>query len=344
MSSYKFEMEATIGYDNYSNLKPKVTLEGNDLQEMINIGLTGVSQVSKQVKGAAIIDVIATPESGEKTKFKEVKRDLITCGLTGTQLFYSEESHRYEDIDGNTYESSSRFPDKFFTQFNREMILGKLIEKYPTLKSADIDEMWGLNGSASTSYGTAVHSALENWLKFREMGEVLRGGDEKVPNKALSRNPFIKHIVEKFIEVFPYGDKEIITEEVISNDKYMQAGRMDMFVVVDKDKKICRLADFKTDTNIDETKYQVADSPFKPISASERKAGAAEKPNTVPNTLLGFHTLQLSHQKFMLESAGWTVEDTADFFWLNPNKLLAGDNPWEKREVKLVDVSGVFNK
>ena len=107
MTAYKLEMEATIGYDNYSNIKPKITMEGENLQEMINIGLTGVGQVSKQVKNAAVIDIVALPEGGEARKFKEVERKLITSALTGTQVFYDHADHRYEDIDGVPYESSS---------------------------------------------------------------------------------------------------------------------------------------------------------------------------------------------------------------------------------------------
>ena len=342
MAEYKLEMEATIGYDNYSNIKPKITLEGEDLQELLNIGLTGVAQVSKQVQNAAVINVTATPEGGKKKQFKEVDRKLITSAITNTQVFYDHADHRYEDIDGQVYESSSRFPDKFFADFDRESILKKLVEKYPTLKAADIAAMWKMNAETSTSYGSSVHAGLENWFKNRNIGEVLRAGDDKTPNKALSRNPFLKHIVEKFVEVFPYDKYEVLAEEFISNDEFRQCGRMDMFIIKDREKKICRLADYKTDTDVDETKYQKADSPFKPISVAERKKGVAEKANSVPNTQLGLHSLQLSHQKFILERAGWTVEETGDIFWLNPNKLLTPDNPWERREVKLVDVTAAI--
>lgn len=339
MAAYKLEMEATIGYDNYSNIKPKITLEGEDLQKIINIGLTGVSQVSKQVQNAAVINVTATPQNGNKKQFKEIDRKVITSALTGTQCFYDDVAHKYEDADGNVYESSSRFPDKFFADFDREGILKKLVEKYPTLSTKDINDMWNMNASTSTGYGTAVHNALENWFRYNGVGEVLRGGDSKVPNKALSRNPFLKHLVESFLEVFPYKNNEVLVEEFISNDEFRQCGRMDMFIIIDKDKKICRLGDYKTDTDVDETKYQKADSPFKPISVADRKKGVPEKPNTVHNTQLGLHSLQLSHQKFILERAGWTVQDTGDIYWLNPSKLVTGSNPWEVREVKLVDVA-----
>jgi len=334
MSAFKVEIEATIGYDNYSNVKPKVTLEGDNMQDLIDTGLGAVSQVSKQVTGAAVINVIAT-SGGKKTKYVESNSTrTLNCELTGTTLEFDKIAHVY-DKDGVIYKSGSKFPDKFFTEFDKEAVLKQMIATYPTVKSADVADMWKLSGEASSYLGNAVHTTLENYMRNHLTGEVVRP-NEKTPNRALSKNPLLRRIVENFLAV--YGSVEnVVAEAPISNDEFKLCGFVDLVKIVDKDKKICRIQDYKTDADIMEARYQKKDSILR------GKIKKIEAPEKDDNTLLALHWVQLSFYAFIMQRAGWTVEGL-DIFWLNQIKLLAGENPWEKFSRNVIDVSeGIIN-
>ena len=56
-------------------------------------------------------------------------------------------------LDG--YMSGSKFPEKFFADFDKERILEAISKKY-NVSEEDVEKMWGINSTASTSYGTAI--------------------------------------------------------------------------------------------------------------------------------------------------------------------------------------------
>ena len=229
------------------------------------------------------------------------------------------------------FTSGSMFPDQFYPPFDKEAILKALVEKYNVPADA-VEAMWKLNNEASTGYGTAVHAALENYDKNFLLGDaiktvkVLKTKTNIGPNKALSKNPFIKHLVEAFHKQFG-GDYERLSEVFVWDEGMKLCGSIDRIKIVDRKKKIIRIQDFKTDGNIHEKKYQVADSPFK---------------KSMGNELLDLHWLQLSFYAFVLSLKGWTTEGL-DIFWLNPEKLVKGDNnPWELFSSDVIDISEVI--
>ena len=54
--------------------------------------------------------------------------------------------------------------------------------------------------------------------------------------------------------------------------------------------------------------------------------------------LLDYHWLQLSFYAFILQRAGWTVEGL-DIYWLNGERLVKGENPWEEFSHDVIDIS-----
>lgn len=226
------------------------------------------------------------------------------------------------------YLSGSKFPERFYAPFEKDEILKAIADKFD-VDPEKVEAMWSLNNAASTGYGTAIHAAMENYDKNQVLGDKIKSvkkyktKDAVVgPNKALSKNPFLKHIVESFHEKFG-DDSQIFTEEFIWDEMFKMCGSVDRIKVVDLGKRIIRIQDYKTDGDIHDKKYQLKDSPFK------AKLG---------NELLDYHWLQLSFYAFILERAGWKVEGL-DVFWLNPNKLVKGENPWEVFSHDVVDIS-----
>lgn len=325
----EFSLESTIPTVQYGNVRTlmKGELEpGDSFEEVRDDFLRKTKAISDMTAGPnSTFDVRGLPVEGSNPVKAAVSSVVAkTSELTGVTVLYDDASHKYTDKDGNPYLSGSKFPERFYTPFDSEMILGKLIAKYPELNANEVKAMWSLQGDVSTAFGTSVHAALENYDKNSSIGAVLAGEDD--PNKALSKNSLLRVIVEKFHE--GRGEEDVLSESFIANEEFHLAGTIDRLKFVDREKKIVRIQDYKTDGDILKKMYQKSDSPLK---------------GTVPNTLLGYHFLQLSFYAFILNKAGYTVEGL-DVFWLNPDKLLEGENPWETFSHEVVDIESVITK
>lgn len=227
--------------------------------------------------------------------------------------------------------SGSKFPERFYQPFPDD-IKKKMAEKFD-VEESDIQAMWDLQGEASTSFGTSIHAAMENYDKHRKLGDKMKEVKKYKtkptyygPNKALSKNPFLKKLVEDFHELFG-GDYIRLNEEFIWDIDEGLCGSIDRIKVIDADKRIIRIQDFKTDGDVHEKKYQLTTSPFK---------------GEVADTLLGYHWFQLSFYAYILKKYGYTVEGL-DVYWVNPEKLVKGENPWEEYSHDVIDITGVIN-
>lgn len=254
--------------------------------------------------------------------------EAYTSPLTG-ETIELEVVNGHKELKG--FMSGSKFPEQFYQPFDREGILAAMAEKYNVDADA-IEAMWNLNNEASTGYGTAIHAALENYDRNFKLGDKTKSvkefktkPTEYGPNRALSKNPFIKKIVEDFQDKFG-GNYERLSEVFIWDTGLKFCGSIDRVRIVDAKKKIVHVQDFKTDGNIHEKKYQLADSPFK---------------DKIGNELLDYHWLQLSFYAFLLEIKGYTVEGL-DIYWLNPEKLCRGENAWEEFSSKPIDIREVI--
>lgn len=270
---------------------------------------------------------------------KALGGNVPAVALTGETAEYvsplTAEVINLQEVNGHKrlegFLSGSKFPDQFYAPFDRDGILAAIVEKYGVDAEA-VAAMWKINNEASTGYGTAVHAALENYDRNFELGDkiksvkVLKTKTNVGPNKALSKNPFLKHLVESFHAQFG-GDYERLSEVFVWDEGLKLCGSIDRLQIVDRKKKIVRIQDFKTDGDIHEKKYQLTTSPFK------KKMG---------NELLDLHWLQLSFYAFILELKGWKVEGL-DIFWLNPEKIVKGEKePWEKFTSEVIDIREVI--
>lgn len=241
------------------------------------------------------------------------------------------------------YLSGSKFPSKFYREFNEEEALNVIVDRhYPDASNEDKKKvkeallaMWGLNREASTGYGTAVHAALENYDTYYKLGdktkkvETFKTKPDRVgPNKALSRNPFLKKVVEDFHAKFG-GDYVRLSEQFVWLHDKKLCGSIDRVKVIDSDKKIIRIQDFKTDGDVHEKTYQLTDSPFYKLTQGDNPKMGKE--------LLDLHWLQLSFYAYILKHYGYTVEGL-DVYWLNPEKLCKGENAWEEFSHDVIDI------
>lgn len=266
---------------------------------------------------------------------KTVEPKMYNSVLLG-QNIELQEVNGHKRLEG--YLSGSKFPEQFYAPFDEEQILEAMVKKYG-VKAEDLKAMWAINSDVSTGYGTAIHAALENYDRNFVLGEKVRNYVKKPTkkdpegvlsaNKALNRNPFLQKIVNDFHELFG-GDYTRFNEEFIWDKGLKLCGSVDRIKVVDFKKRIIRIQDFKTDADINETKYQLVDSPFYELTQGDNP--------TMGKTLLDYHWLQLSFYAFILQRAGWTVEGL-DVYWVNGEKLVSGENPWEEFSHEVIDIT-----
>ena len=323
----------------------------------INIELEYKEATKKAEAPAKEAEVIARPSNEqmagtlkyllavvEANGNKKTEAKTVNSVLLGKSIEV-QEKNGHVSLEG--YLSGSRFPAQFYAEFDEKQNLARMVDSYfPGVSEKEAEkikeallEMWGTNGTASTSFGTAIHAALENYDKNHELGEKVRNYAKKPtkkdpegvksPNKALNRNPILKKIVDDFQEKFG-GDYIRFNEEFIWDKGLKLCGSVDRIKVVDLKKRIIRIQDYKTDADIHEKKYQLTDSLFYDLTQG--------KDATMGKELLDYHWLQLSFYAFILQRAGWTVEGL-DIYWLNGEKFAKGENAWEEYSHDVIDIS-----
>lgn len=299
-----------------------------------------IARPSNETMAGTLKYLLAVVEANGKKEPVEPK--TVNSVLLGKTIEV-QEKNGHISLEG--YLSGSRFPAQFYAPFDKETQLKYITDKfYADVKDIekirqDILAMWGLNNQASTGYGTAIHAAMENYDRNYEMGDKTKKVKEFKTkpaeigaNKALNRNPVLKKIVESFHEQFG-GDYLRFNEEFIWDKGLKLCGSVDRIKVIDLKKRVIRIQDFKTDADINEKKYQLTDSPFYELTQG--------KDAIMGKTLLDYHWLQLSFYAFILQRAGWTVEGL-DIYWLNGEKLVSGENPWEEFSHDVIDITKVI--
>lgn len=309
MSKATFKLTAVIPTAQYANLQPEIETEGESYEEAQELALTRMAELwnrvcepGKELKVGQKINIPTVANSYER----------VLSDLTGVELLFDKVAHKYTDADGFEYLSGSVFSGRYKNKFDADAISANVANKYD-VPQQEVKDMWSLNGEVSTSLGTAVHNALELYGKYLQVSLKTKGTNES----ALTKNPIIKPIVESFFA--GKEDENALYEVFVADETYGLCGFIDRLLIVDKDRKICRVQDYKTNHNIN--KSETILPPFKGV---------------VPSTTLGAYWLQLSFYAFILQQHGWTVEGLDIFNWEG--------NEWKKYTNDVVDISSELDE
>lgn len=157
--------------------------------------------------------------------------------FTGEKVLYNEVTHKYKDLDGNELISGSQYKKSLEKPFPLEMMVGKVATKYKVPEQA-VADMWKGNSLISTTFGNALHLAMEQWFKFRNTS-----CDDKEYN--LAKHPFLRTAVQSF----PLRSGNCLPEVLISDVANKRVGRIDLLTITgDKEGYI---EDYKSDADID---------------------------------------------------------------------------------------------
>lgn len=158
--------------------------------------------------------------------------------FTGEKIKYNSATHEYQDLEGNHLVSGTEYKKSFDKPFDTALLSGKVGDKYG-IPAEVIAEMWQANSKISTTFGTSLHLAMEQWFKHRDHA----CGDKEYN---LPKHPFLRQAVK----TFPLKDSNVIPEVVLSNIKEKMSGTADGLDVTSMENKICDVIDYKSDADI----------------------------------------------------------------------------------------------
>jgi len=280
MKIKNYTFEATIPTCMYGNLKPHLEMEGTDIREMTEFGLDLVKNLNNRFSDFPLKET--TQSIQENVKIKSFNEDI--------ELDFNPATHEYKCGDKSLL-SGSVYASSFYKRFDSQGI-AKNCEKTWGVKAKDIVDMWDSNGSVTSSFGTAIHKALEHYDKHKNTAIEIEGNLDNGENKALPKHPILRSIIEGFMEIDQY-DGDVETEVLVTDIVNSRCGLIDRLLILDKDKKVCRVQDYKI--NVD--------------SETENKNLKALAPyDTLPMNKLTKYQIQLSFYANILQQNGWIVE------------------------------------
>lgn len=238
------KLGATIPTVQYGNIMPEFTIEGGTEKKMKEKGLQLIQEVWDEYGEKPL------KKKGEKTddgiEFKEV------VSFTGETILWSDYLHEYRSLDGTVLTSGSTYAGKLEKPFNTKLLSEKSGNAWGVDKD-ELAELWGMNGRLSQEYGTTIHTALEIYHKFHKMGDIVAQVKDLEDNYCLPKNEFLKKIVLDFVELFgAEAEPEVFVTDVNSR----MAGQIDRLQILDTEKKVCRLGDYKTNFEMKKAKLK----------------------------------------------------------------------------------------
>lgn len=297
-------LTATIPTQQYGNIQPTFTTEGDTHEEAMDIALRQIKDVWDRTapKPLVVRDLDTQPQLplGEE----------LRCWASGTRVTFDAIAHKYSTPDGKRWLSGSTFAGNYKGEFNSPVIARKVAEKYG-VEAAEVIAMWGLNGDASATVGTAVHMALQLRGQYARLSRAVKDGSLE---SALTKNQILLPLVEAFFAIREHEDARY--EVFVADPIKGHCGFIDR-LVIDPDGGLW-IEDYKTNYEMD--KSETIKAPFKGV---------------VPNTKLGAYWLQLSFYGRILTSHGKQVRGLRIHHWV--------DGEWQTHEHELIDLQAIFD-
>ena len=229
-------VSAVIPTAQYANITPAITVEvDDDIEQAKALAMSHIVGISQKYAEAGK----ALPSSKATANAKQVE-----C-LVGGSVLYDPVAHIYTNEQGDVYLSGSKYASQFDKPFDINVIAQKMADK-TGVGVGDIIDIWKLKGSASASFGTAVHEALEMYGKYKETSEKL------AKEYHVSAIPIIKDVVDGF---FKGREKETALYEpmVVDHDRKW-AGQIDRLLITGDKKAI--IEDYKTNVDLTPAKVE----------------------------------------------------------------------------------------
>ena len=202
----KYSIEATIPVVQYGNIKPLIEVESPEQEE----------EALRTIK--RLWDKFGENPIKEKTA---LGKRILT--FTGEYVYFDKESHVYTDEAGRQLMSGSKYAEQESPKFDLDMMAPKTAQSWG-IEEAVLRDIWKLNSDISNQWGSAIHSALEMAHKYYDIGKKISEKKALEENYILPKNPFLKDVVNSFIEQF---GNSALPEVVVSDVANGMVGTID---------------------------------------------------------------------------------------------------------------------
>jgi hypothetical protein len=226
----KYTIEATIPVVQYGNIKPLIEVESPEDE-------ASAVETIKRLWDRFGESPIKDKSSGGKK----------IVSFTDEIIYFNADTHTYTDQSGNVLISGSKYAEKVSPKFDLDMLAPKTATSWG-VSEADLRDIWKMNADTSTSWGTAIHNALEIYHKYQSVGAMIQEKKQMDVNYVLPKNKFIRGLVESFVEKFGANAG---SEVVISDVANGMVGTVDR---LSESAGVYRIGDYKTNAEMDSKK------------------------------------------------------------------------------------------
>lgn len=303
MKIKNYKLKATIPTCSYGNLQPEIEVDSTDIDKASEFALEHIKELHSRFSDTELKETARTISSQGNVKSFNEDYDIL----------FDPIQHIYKTYDGNILESGSVYASSFYSKFDAQGI-AKNCEKSWGVKAKDIVSMWESNGSLSSDFGTVVHKALEHYFNHEDTSDVIADNKDDNENRAMPKHPILKSIIEGFIKIDKY-DCEKKCEVLVTDVKNLRCGTIDRLLILDKDKKVCRVQDYKINVGSE-------------TESSNLKAKAPY--NELPKNKLTKYQIQLSFYAEILKQSGWDVTGIDIFVY---------ENEWKHYPMELLEIN-----
>lgn len=279
----KIKIGAVIPVQKYGNLQPEIEISSDDAgEDILGVGMEVIKSLfTKYSEVGGIQENNFVPSVAVvKTSFNE----------SGVVVEFEPITHTYT-YNGNKLTGVTDYLKKFYKPFDLETVSSVLESKWGVPQKI-IKAIWEANGDLTSGFGSSVHKALEDYEKFKDFGEIISSKKGEEENYCLPKHPKLREIVKGFVAINKLEKFPVFTEVLISDVATGICGQADRIVVLDQEKKICRVQDYKVNVNSEEIdKSNKVLPPFGDLPANK----------------ISKYQLQMSIYANMLQKSGWTV-------------------------------------
>jgi hypothetical protein len=244
----KYTLTAVVPVAQYANLQPAIEVEADTIEEAEKQVLPYIESFFNKYSDKAKIGAAKVAKSSGR----KLEKDLF-----GNEIFYDDDKHEYSNSLGEIYLSASQYAQE--DEFDSEYWATEFVAKYG-LKEEDkqkILDMWDCNANASSSFGTAIHAAIELHGTYRELADIIdmdlktkarKKLSAKVEkNSSLSKLSYLKEVVAKFFTEERSVEKAKYEVLVVDHEN-KRAGRIDRLLKMEDGSFAIR--DMKTNNKI----------------------------------------------------------------------------------------------
>ncbi len=213
-------------------------------------------------------------------------------------ITFNEDKHTYT-YKRKRLTSATAIVSKYHNEFDAERIASAYAQKRD-IEMEDVLALWDSGGKIASNFGKALHAVLEHYYTWDDRWDDC---------KAMPNHPFLQQLITELDNIRKDGNtrQEVLVSAVDKNI----CGLIDDLLIIDEEKKICRIRDYKITYNILEDKEKL----YKPF-------------DYLGSNKLAKNFLQASVYGYMLEMSGWTVQGIDIYNWTGKWKhfILEGNN------------------